>query len=289
MIVVNQRCEERPRGFTLLEVLLAVTILGIILTTVYGVLSRTLFSKKIAEERVELFASGRQAVLKMVGDLEGALPPPSGDRIYFRGAGGLGEVPSVEFVAMNRGGYGFHRVRPGRVLIVYTLDEIPNRRDIFALRREEYLFSAMLAEADETAPSTDDEEDAAPTAIATYLLDCPELPDGINLVGSCSRVVGLQFRYYDEVVSDWRDYWDSTEQTMQGRLPAAVEVMLVLEDERGSQHDFTTIVDLPLARGQPTPRPGEAATIGGGEDDQDDPEGDSGSRRGRPSWGRDGK
>ena len=277
MIAVNQTGEERPLGFTLLEVLLAVTILGIILTTVYGALSRTLFSKQVAEERVELFASGRQAVLKMVSDLEGALPPPSGDRIYFRGAGSFGEVPSVEFVAMNLGGYGFNRVRPGRVLIVYALDEVPNRRGIFALRREEYLFSAMLAEADGIAPSTNDEEDAAPTAIATYLLDCPELPDDINLVGSCIRVVGLQFRYYDEVVSDWRDYWDSTEEAMRGRLPAAVEVMLVLEDERGSQHDFTTIVDLPLARGQPTPRPGEAATIGGGEDDDD---GDEDERRG---------
>ena len=253
---VSHPPERRPSGFTLLEILLAVTILGILLTTVYGALSRTLYSKEVAEERAELFSSGRQAVLKMGSDLEAALHPNSGDRVYFRGIGGAGNVPSVEFVAMNRGGYGLNRVRPGRVLIAYTLDPIPERRDLFALRREEFLFAAMLAEADGIElPAKEDEEDAAPTAIANYLLDCSTLPDDIILPGSCIRVVGLRFRYFDEMVGDWREEWDSTQEATFERLPAAVEIALILADERGAEHDFTTIVDVPLARGQPTPRP----------------------------------
>jgi len=248
----------------LLEVMLAVIILGLVLASVYGALSRTESSKEHAEERAELFSGGRQAVLKMANDIEAALPPPSGDRIYFRGSGGGAGTPSVEFVMMNRGGFGTNRVRPGRVLVAYTLDPLSGIRNSYALRREEYLYSAMLAEADGVPlPTPEDGQDAAPTAQATYLLDCPDVPDELNLPGSCMRVTGMNFRYYDELVRDWRDDWDSTQDAVLGRLPAAVEIALRVADKDGAEQDFTTIVDLPLARGQPTPE-ATGANAGGG-------------------------
>jgi prepilin-type N-terminal cleavage/methylation domain-containing protein len=258
VIDVNRNCRSSPRarGFTLLEVLLAVTILGIILTTVYGSLSRTLSSKGMAEERAELFANGREAVLQIAGDIEAAMPPPSGDRVYFRGLGGRGRVPSLEFVAMNRGNYGLNRARPGRVLVVYTLDPVPAYPDLFALRREEHLFSALLAEADGIAAPAAEEAGGRPTAVASYLLDCPPAAGEIQLPGSCVRVTGLSFRFFDEVTGRWDEEWDSTVEPTVGRIPSAIEVSLLLADEKGREHDFTTIVDLPLARGQPTPRPG---------------------------------
>jgi len=260
-------------GFTLLELLVALVILGVVLVTVYSSLSRATFSKEVAEQRAELYSNSRQAMLKMASDVEGALPPPSGDRVYFRGGGG--SAPSIEFVAMNRGGYGVNRVRPGRVLIAYSLDKLPNHQGAFALRREEYLYSAMLAEADGIEiPPPEDGEEVAPTAQATYLLDCPNVANDLDLPGSCMRVTGLRFRYYDEVVRDWRDEWDSTEEAMLGRLPAAVEIALLVADEDGNEHDFGTIVDLPLARAQPTVRPdGSSAGLDSGDDDSDD-EGD---------------
>jgi len=259
------RFDRRARGFTLIELLLAIVILGLVLATVYGALSRTEASKHKAEERAELFSGGRQAVLRMASDIEAALPPPAGDRIYFRGVHDA--PPEMHFVAMNRGGYGLQRVRPGRVLIVYSLDPLPNRHGQFALRREEYLYAAMLAEADgveqELAEEEEGEDEAAPTAQATYLLDCPDTANELNLPGVCLPVVAMSFRYFDETVGDWRDEWDSTTDAMLGRLPSAVEIGLVLADENGGEHDFTTIVDLPLARGQPTPQPGQAQTAGG--------------------------
>ncbi|MDX2168674.1 MAG: type II secretion system protein GspJ [Deltaproteobacteria bacterium] len=251
--------EPADGGFTLLELLLAVVILGLVLTTVYGALTRTEFSKRRAEERAELYSAGRQAVLRMANDIEGALPPPSGDRIYFRGTSGNGDAPEMHFVTVNRGGYGIQRVRPGRVLIVYSLDPLPSRRSLYALRREEYLYAAMLAEADgntqqPTSLEAENEDEQAPTAQATYLLDCPDVPNELALPGMCLPVIGLTFRYYDETVSDWRDEWDSTgNDAVFGRLPSAVEITLTLADEEGGAHDFSTIVDLPLSRGQPTP------------------------------------
>jgi prepilin-type N-terminal cleavage/methylation domain-containing protein len=276
-VEIPNNSRGRASGFTLIEVLLAVAMVGIILTTVYGALSRTMFSKQVAEERAELYANGRDVVLRMAGEIETALTPPSGDRIYFRGIAN-GEVPSLEFVAMNRGGYGLNRVRPGRVLIAYTLDPLPNRRDVFALRREEHLFAALLAEADgitsEVTDQEQEEENPAPTAIATYLLDCPEVSGEINIPGTCTPVAGLTFRYYDDFNGGWREDWDSTQEDLEQRLPAAVEISLFLLDERGAVRDFTTIVDLPLARGQPTPGPDGSIGDDDEPDDDDDPSGD---------------
>jgi prepilin-type N-terminal cleavage/methylation domain-containing protein len=252
-------------GFTLLELLLAVVILGLITATVYGSLARTESSKRIAESRSELYSAGRQAVMKMANDIEGALPPPSGDRIYFRGTHGDGAAPEVHLVMMNRGGFGMNRVRPGRVLVVYSLAPLPKRRGQYALLREEYLYKAMLDKADgiEQQPASsldgngENQEDDAPTEQASLLLECPDVEDDLDLPGSCLPVTALIFRYYDDTVGDWRDDWDSTldNGATFGRLPSAVEITLKIADENGAEHPFYTVVDLPLAKGQPTPAP----------------------------------
>lgn len=287
------RCASRrpAAGFTLLELLLAIVILSLIAATVYGSLARTESSKRVAEARAELYAAARQAMLKMASDVEAALPPPSGDRIYFRGThGGASEPPEIHLVTMNRGGYGVNRVRPGRVLIVYSLMPLPARRGQFALLREEYLYKAMLDKADgiEATRSSnnfmfgEDEEDTAPTEQASLLLECPDIDDALDLPGACVPVTGLAFRYYDETVGDWRDEWDSSvdNDATFGRLPSAVEITMQVADENGGPHDFYTVVDLPLARGQPTPAanqlnnppPSAGDDDDGGDDDPDDPE-----------------
>ena len=274
---------RRAAGFTLLELLLAIVILSLIAATVYGSLARTESSKRLAESRSELYSAGRQAILKLASDIEASLPPPSGDRIYFRGShGAQGQPPEIHLVTMNRGGYGVNRVRPGRVLIVYSLVGLPARRGQYALLREEYLYKAMLDKADGIDPEEsggnnlmfgeEDEEDAAPTEQASLLLECPEVEDDLDIPGGCVPVTALAFRYFDETVGDWRDEWDSTVDNGAtfGRLPSAVEITLQLADENGDPHDFYTVVDLPLARGQPTPAAGQNANQPPSADDGDD-------------------
>ena len=286
--VKRPRPERGASGFTLLELLLAIVILSLITATVYGSLSRTESSKRIAESRSELYSAGRMAVLKIAGDIEGALPPPSGDRIYFRGTHGIGTPPEIHLVTMNRGGFGMNRVRPGRVLVVYSIAPLPKRKNQYSLLREEYLYKAMLDKADgveqeqTSSLDQDQEEDEAPTEQASMLLECPNVEDDLDLPGSCLPVTGLVFRYFDETVGDWRDEWDSSidNDATFGRLPAAVEITLTLADEDGAEHPFYTVVDLPLARGQPTPQAGSGNTnvpgtetntkTGGGDDEADD-------------------
>ncbi|MFN8640292.1 MAG: prepilin-type N-terminal cleavage/methylation domain-containing protein [Candidatus Binatia bacterium] len=184
-------------GFTLLELLLAVVILGLITATVYGALARTESSKRIAENRAELYSAGRQAITKIANDIEGALPPPSGDRIYFRGTHGIGVAPEIHLVTMNRGGFGMNRVRPGRVLVVYSLVPIPGRRGQYGLLREEYLYKAMLDKADGIEPqsSSFDLDAEADTAQASFLLEC-ETRTTSTCPESCCTATNLILRYY---------------------------------------------------------------------------------------------
>ena len=234
------------RGFTLLELLVATAILGIILLTVYGVLARALYAKNHSEERAELYAAGREAVLKIADELVGALAPTAGRGIGFIGASGNDRVPTdaVQFAMVIRRTFGVSQNRGGRVLVSYSLDPVQDTPNLFALRRQEELLT-------EPAPDATDEDadaavaDAAPTppaAIAAHIID---------------QVAGLRFRYLDPQSGQWVDTWDTTADVPPNQppigLPGAVEITLFLADNSGGIHDFGTIVDLPLANLVPTP------------------------------------
>jgi len=266
-------------GFTLMELLLAVVIFGFIVLTVYGVLSRSIRARTVGEERAELYSLGRETVLKIADDLEGSLLPLSGDRIHFIGSA---QPPSVVFIRMNRGGYGQGRVRPGQVLVEYSLTP-PDARGFSVLVRGERDFRHLLAERDGITNQEDDtrfdldaENDIqAPTEQFIALLECPPGAEASGIAGSCARVAGMQFRFYDDALGDWREYWDSFEEdtVTSNRIPDAVEIVLVMLDEEFREHEFYTVVDLPLARANPTPGTEDDGT--GDPEDGDGGDGDS--------------
>jgi general secretion pathway protein J len=234
------------RGFTLLEILVATAILGIILMTIYGVLSRALYAKNHSEERADLYASGREAVLKIADELEGALPPTAGVNIAFVGIPGTESVPTdaVQFAVVVRRQFSASQNRGGRAMVSYSLDPVKDTRNLYALRRQEQLLTeAAPADPNDpgngssnTDPTTGEAIPPAPTTLAAYVLD---------------QVAGLRFRYLDPMSGEWIDHWDTTEppppppQQPIG-LPGAVEITLFLADDSGGVHDFGTIVDLPL-------------------------------------------
>src|SRR6185369_10894928 len=59
---------RRPGGFTLMEVMLALAIFGIVTTMLYGTFARTLRSKMLAEQRAEVTRLGRAAVGRMADE-----------------------------------------------------------------------------------------------------------------------------------------------------------------------------------------------------------------------------
>jgi general secretion pathway protein J len=233
------------RGFTLLEILIATAILGIVMATIYGVLARALAAKNHSEERAELYAAGREVVLKIADELEGALPPSPRGNIGFIGVAGSGQVPAdaVQFALVVRRPAGLTQARSGRALVSYSLDPMNDASNLFALRRqEEMLTESPPEESSESADAEPADAAPAPAAIAAWIID---------------RVVGLRFRYLDPQTGDFVDSWDTTAERAPNEppigLPGAVEVTLFLADNNGGVHDFGTIVDLPLANLSPTP------------------------------------
>jgi prepilin-type N-terminal cleavage/methylation domain-containing protein len=238
--------DRTQRGFTLLEIMIATAILGIILTTVYGVLSRALYAKNHAEERADLYAAGRETVLKMADELEGALPPTAGNNIGFIGVAGSGAAPSdaVQFDLVIRRVFSSAQGRGGRGLVSYSLDPLKDTPNLYALRRQEQLLTDPALDngnGDDTAAEGADVP-APPSVSAAYLID---------------QVAGLRLRYLDPQTGQWTDSWDTTVvragQQGPSSLPGAVEITLFLADAQGGVHDFGTIVDLPLANLVPTP------------------------------------
>ncbi|MFQ5665100.1 MAG: prepilin-type N-terminal cleavage/methylation domain-containing protein [Candidatus Binatia bacterium] len=224
------------RGFTLLEIMVATVILGLVLLSVYGVLSRALLAKEHAEEQADLYASGREVVLRIADEIEGALPPTAGRYIGFIGIPGSSRVPTdaVQFGVVIHRLFGASRGRGGRALVSYSLDPLQNAPNLFALRRQEELLTEPAAE-DGDPQAGEEDAPAVPAAVASYIAD---------------QVAGLRLRYLDPETGEWVDSWDTTaERPGQGPrgLPGAVEVTVFLADDAGGVHDFGTIVDLPLA------------------------------------------
>jgi hypothetical protein len=226
--------------------LVALTILSIIITTVYGVLSRAIYAKNHSEERADLFAAGREAALRIAEDLESALPPSAGQNVFFIGVAGKDRVPTdaVGFVMDVRRDLSGTQQRGGRANVTYQLEPIKDSQGLFALLRHEELMNPLAGEEMVDPETGQPLEEAVPVQMDAYLLD---------------QVVGLRLRYLDPYSGEWLNAWDTSEEPLPGKpprgLPGIVEIQLYLGDSGGNPVDFSTRVDLPLFVVPPTPVP----------------------------------
>ena len=78
----DTRYEIRSRGFTLIEILLAVVIIGIIVAVVYGSLWTVTQTVDGARERMELSQTARGVLWKITNEISNAF---SGEEMYFTG------------------------------------------------------------------------------------------------------------------------------------------------------------------------------------------------------------
>jgi len=252
------------RGFTLMEVLLATAILALIVTTVYGAVARSLNAKNRAEARAELYAAGRDTVLKMADEIEAALAPrPGGTDVYFYGVPGQDRVPNdaVVFVRVIQRPFSASQQQGGRAIITYALDgPIDGTPNLFALRRQEELPQRLLSAEDEGELAEDDEQDDERTertdAQGTNGTEEAADSEGFSAVHLLDRVAGLKFQYLNAETGEWVDSWDTYAEVQPGKvasLPGAVQIVLLLADQEGAIYDFQVTVDLPLANLQPTP------------------------------------
>jgi general secretion pathway protein J len=201
------------RGFTLLEVLVASTILSLVLAALYSVFSQTVTSKRWAEERATQARTTRVALLRISEDLQSALPLSTGTTRFTSETRPAREFPddTLFFTTVTRTALSNHAPEGDQNEIGYTLEPDPEDiSDKQLVRRVNFVLSPKGNSTDESVPL---------------------LP----------HVRGLRFRFFNGQA--WQEEWRQEN----GQLPRAVETTVYLTDAQGVTEQFSAVVDLPLA------------------------------------------
>jgi prepilin-type N-terminal cleavage/methylation domain-containing protein len=219
-------------GFTLVEVVIAVSIMSVILVTAYSTLNYIIRSKKLLDDRRDISALANSILLRVSREIQLAsnsdplVPPPSGSttgtpRLYLEGiqnnlpTGARGD--NLTFMAREAGQYvpgGLSN--PGAVMIRYRLEKDPD------------------------SPSGEG---------SSYILIRDEVPnvkppkrawERLMTFPIAHNVVQLEFSYYNPLNQRWTPEWNISNP----RIPGLVRLVLGLRSPSGAVHQFVTVLAL---------------------------------------------
>lgn len=211
----------RPRfeslGFTLIEVMLALAILGFVTTIMWGSFNQTITNKRAIETAQERTHTVRVALMRMAREIEMAYLSASentalSDRRTFLIGSARGDVDELTFST-----FAHQRLRAGLAegdtsVIGYFGERDPDdRRVLNLMRRETRRLQA---------------ENPSNIIGEAYVL-CPDV----------SRV---KFSYYDHKLKEWETDWSTLNASGQQYLPAHIRITLTVIDERGQEVSYTT-------------------------------------------------
>jgi len=214
------------RGFTLLELLLAMTMMTIIAASLYTSMSIGFRARERAEKIIQKGRSLEIAVELIKGMLASTVAPTGILAGKFEGEDENGDK-----------GYD------ADTLTFYTADYNPVEDEPAGdIEKVEICLSVR----------EDTDEAVIVRKVTTNLLSPKTLNTEEEIL--CGNVRSLNLRYYDG--SDWQDDWDSSDND--DSLPKAVEITIVLEndedadkgDEKKDEEDlyeYTEIIILPCA------------------------------------------
>ena len=207
-------------GFTLLELMLAITILAIVLVMIAGSFNAVVHSKVHGEARLDVDRQGRAILWELANEIRGAVQTPNPiSNVLFVGLGQMRDGAPVDAITVSTLAAGHRRAISGldaEQLVSYSVTPNPHVRGWYILARSQR--SALLV---------------SNTSFATAPI---ELAD---------NVVSLHFKYFDG--GDWLESWDSTAIAPPAQLPLAVSIDLVLGTGVGRAMNFSTEVILPMA------------------------------------------
>ncbi len=207
-------------GFTLIEILVAFGILALVMGAVYSSLTSSLYATRYVEERADVYHTGLQIISRMSRELSSAYLTDGG-YTYF-----TGQHDEVEGRRMDRLTF---------TTLAHRMIPVP----IKGMIDSEHAAVAY----DWKIENKDDEE----PRLTLYYRESTSFVQGAageeyELSGGLKE---LDIRYLQGRTGTWLDEWDSQ---LQGGLPTAVAVTLVLADAAGSEVPFRTLVLPKLAK-----------------------------------------
>ncbi len=213
----------RRRGFTLIEVMVAASILAVMGAIVFGSFERAYKEKQEVEAVDDRYAQVRGALDRMASEISVAFLSEHFDRTRYQQRPTLfkgkddGDDDQLIFTALANERFEPDEKTSDQVVLKYSLDRDPDG-DYQSLYRR-------------TNPIID--ENAERKGRRQVL---------------CEHVKGLDFKYWDSTQNDWVDEWDASKPEHDGVLPERVKITLKVVDTDGKVLKFTTQTPIMLTK-----------------------------------------
>jgi len=223
-------CGENRFGFTLVEILIAMFIFAIVLSTIYTSYTGTFRIVDETESQADIYGMARIALERMQEDLESAyisIPktvksPESDEDMAF-----VGEDKEIKDRSADR-----LRFISRAHLVFSEKDQSSGTAEIgYYVEEHEEGDGFVLKRSDSPAFQEKPEE-------------------GTGGLVLCDSLISVNFTYYDDEDEE-HDNWDSTNEEFKDKMPKMVSIMLEFENSADPETPFSfmTSVALPMGKG----------------------------------------
>jgi len=236
------------KGFTLLEVLVSMAILAIILATIYSAYTTNVEAIQIARQNGEVHQTARIVLDRMTKDLQSALIQAGEDRKEESGASQKAKL----------GQAGKDRKEESGSSEKIKLGLVGQQREINRRRADRIDFTTVThLPLTERGPSSDlceigylVSEDPEGKVLVLLKRDDPtadeDFTEGGSLQEIARNVIEFNLTYLDSRGEE-SDKWSTLEGGAESGLPALIKLRLVLGDDLGREHIFSTAIHPELA------------------------------------------
>ncbi len=197
------------RGFTLLEIMVAMAVTGMIVVAIWAATSQTAKARNIVEYSQDKYHEVRVAFDMLNRDISSAFlsyhrgVEATHDTIFIGTDGGSQD--SIDFASFSHTRRFFDAKESDQAEISYFLADDPEKSGVLNLVRR-----------------------------SSPILDRNALEGGQTMI-LVSNVNAFDVEYYDIANKEWQDEWDTTQTTGEGNvLPIQVRIKLVVNERRGA-------------------------------------------------------
>jgi general secretion pathway protein J len=223
--MIGHRLVDRARGFTLIEVMVSVSILAIITVLTWASFKQTFATKSAIEAQAGRYRTVRLALERMAHELsmvyvsqdEDTSQPERRTRLVGKHHNDIDDVMFSYFGHQRL--YQDANEADTALVAYYAARDRDDSRKTNLMRRET-------------------------RRLSYYKID--EQPGEADIV--CDDVIKLKLDYYDHRDKVWRDEWVTTALDGQpDRLPSKIRITLTVHDERGKEVPFQTEVRVAMS------------------------------------------